>query len=659
MYETNKDFPSKKDLELISKVGDKGKYLIEDLNKIFSFKKPREYKLYIEKLNYIPTDDEKVIIDLILIIQKYNEALADKMANYKNKNEENKYFSLLYKGMKVFNSEFCGKEANSVTNLYGNLITQYKKKHISFDTKFLSRNIFNKCGLLPYTKKQTLSFFDSEIQSNGPNSYKSIKAIKFIEKLYEQIEKMLQRVSFTSNKNGEKVKSQKSIKREKKMELMDKINKCKLQIKEINNDKVEIKKIKELIDIANIHYYKILKELNIKYSKNKKKKVKIKNKEKININNQENSKNEENNNNNNNTGTYEHLELTSKFENENKKNYININEMIDNEKKKTFYKKNMNVLDKYNRTSSVERFNGLNLFGVKTTSSTGFIDFSKNISKNNTFYNSNKIILNNLNNFNLTNRSTKVILPPTNPKRIFRNISNLNNRKNIININSMNKTTKNIFQINKVNFKNTENNTNIKTNIQFNNTINNNFLSPNNSSPNIFDKKDEKDETKNDKLSIPKRSKKRKKTNIRKNNLSPKKNKLELYLMRKKKIPDIYEELKNYKNLLSISKKNKNNSQRMRVEHLFSQLYDKNKIQNLNKQTAPIELYNSYYNMKESIEKCHGPDIIYRKFKNNMHESLRHKIGRSIDQDDELKNKYYDFMQMIIKKKIEDEENDL
>ena len=659
MYETNKDFPSKKDLELISKVGDKGKYLIEDLNKIFSFKKPREYKLYIEKLNYIPTDDEKVIIDLILIIQKYNEALADKMANYKNKNEENKYFSLLYKGMKVFNSEFCGKEANSVTNLYGNLITQYKKKHISFDTKFLSRNIFNKCGLLPYTKKQTLSFFDSEIQSNGPNSYKSIKAIKFIEKLYEQIEKMLQRVSFTSNKNGEKVKSQKSIKREKKMELMDKINKCKLQIKEINNDKVEIKKIKELIDIANIHYYKILKELNIKYSKNKKKKVKIKNKEKININNQENSKNEENKNNNNNTGTYEHLELTSKFENENKKNYININEMIDNEKKKTFYKKNMNVLDKYNRTSSVERFNGLNLFGVKTTSSTGFIDFSKNISKNNTFYNSNKIILNNLNNFNLTNRSTKVLLPPTNPKRIFRNISNLNNRKNIININSMNKTTKNIFQINKVNFKNTENNTNIKTNIQFNNTINNNFLSPNNSSPNIFDKKDEKDETKNDKLSIPKRSKKRKKTNIRKNNLSPKKNKLELYLMRKKKIPDIYEELKNYKNLLSISKKNKNNSQRMRVEHLFSQLYDKNKIQNLNKQTAPIELYNSYYNMKESIEKCHGPDIIYRKFKNNMHESLRHKIGRSIDQDDELKNKYYDFMQMIIKKKIEDEENDL
>lgn len=659
MYETNKDFPSKKDLELISKVGDKGKYLIEDLNKIFSFKKPREYKLYIEKLNYIPTDDEKVIIDLILIIQKYNEALADKMANYKNKNEENKYFSLLYKGMKVFNSEFCGKEANSVTNLYGNLITQYKKKHISFDTKFLSRNIFNKCGLLPYTKKQTLSFFDSEIQSNGPNSYKSIKAIKFIEKLYEQIEKMLQRVSFTSNKNGEKVKSQKSIKREKKMELMDKINKCKLQIKEINNDKEEIKKIKELIDIANIHYYKILKELNIKYSKNKKKKVKIKNKEKININNQENSKNEENKNNNNNTGTYEHLELTSKFENENKKNYININEMIDNEKKKTFYKKNMNVLDKYNRTSSVERFNGLNLFGVKTTSSTGFIDFSKNISKNNTFYNSNKIILNNLNNFNLTNRSTKVLLPPTNPKRIFRNISNLNNRKNIININSMNKTTNNIFQINKVNFKNTENNTNIKTNIQFNNTINNNFLSPNNSSPNIFDKKDEKDETKNDKLSIPKRSKKRKKTNIRKNNLSPKKNKLELYLMRKKKIPDIYEELKNYKNLLSISKKNKNNSQRMRVEHLFSQLYDKNKIQNLNKQTAPIELYNSYYNMKESIEKCHGPDIIYRKFKNNMHESLRHKIGRSIDQDDELKNKYYDFMQMIIKKKIEDEENDL
>ena len=42
-----------------------------------------------------------------------------------------------------------------------------------------------------------------------------------------------------------------------------------------------------------------------------------------------------------------------------------------------------------------------------------------------------------------------------------------------------------------------------------------------------------------------------------------------------------------------------------------------------------------------------------------MDESLKKKIGKSNDQDDELKSKYFDFMQMIIKKKIEDDDNDL
>jgi hypothetical protein len=36
---------------------------------------------------------------------------------------------------------------------------------------------------------------------------------------------------------------------------------------------------------------------------------------------------------------------------------------------------------------------------------------------------------------------------------------------------------------------------------------------------------------------------------------------------------------------------------------------------------------------------------------------LKDKIWKSIDQDNELRNKYYDFMQMVIKKKLGEDEN--
>ena len=156
---------------------------------------------------------------------------------------------------------------------------------------------------------------------------------------------------------------------------------------------------------------------------------------------------------------------------------------------------------------------------------------------------------------------------------------------------------------------------------------------------------------------IPIRKVVKNKTNLKIKKKEKKMDKIELYYIRKQKIPAIYEELKSYKNILSIARKN--NSQSMRIEQLFSELYDKKRIRNINGQKAPKELYNSYYNMKESIERCHAPETIYRKYKNNMGDSLKKKIGKSNDQDEELKSKYFDFMQMIIKKKIEDDENEL
>ena len=681
MYEINDEYPSPEDLKLLANLDDKGRVLIDDLFKVFSYRKPKEYKLYVDRFDYTPKDDEKekAIMDLILIIKKYNQILSKKMAYYEEKKKENKFFAFLYEGMKFFNSDLCGKKANSSMNLLGTLINKYEKKHLTFDSKFLTRNIFNKSGLLPLTQKQTLEFFDSEIQKNGPNSKKYLKSIKFIERLYEIVSKMSKRIAISNT--SMKILNQMKM-REKRAEYLAILNRYKLHKKEIHDDMEEIKKIKELINIANNNYERILNELS--KSKSKKKKVKIKRKKnksksksksKSKIDETEENKdiiNEESINiNKSKDKSLEKNENKAINPNDIKNNFVKISRDEEKENKNKFFKlKKIHSLERYNKTS-LDAFKGLNLLNNRMTASTSFNDFNRTLSKNNTFYNPNMNKLNFLNkiNLNLGNDSTKKLKfqqkggfknVTRNDKKFFTNLRN-NNLINIID--NMNKTSSHIFQSNKVK----------KTKSDYPSIIPNNkpqIISTKNTNKNLLQKdilenknlKDIKENINNEKSNYnngenaPIRKLVKRKTNL-KIKREKKIDKVELYYKRKQKIPAIYEELKSYKNILSIAKKN--NSQSMRIEQLFSQLYDKKRIKNINGQKAPKELYNSYYNMKESIERCHAPETIYRKYKNNMGDSLKKKIGKSNDQDDELKNKYFDFMQMIIKKKIEDDENEL
>ena len=633
MYDIKTDFPSNKDLKLLSKLDDKGKYLLEDLQKIFSYRKPKAYKLFVERINYIPKEEEKEIMDLILIIQKYNEILKKKMEKYNQKREENKYFSFLYKGIKYFSSDLASKDSNAFMNLIGNLINKYEQRHINLDSKFLNRNIFNQSGLLPFTQKQTSNFFESEIQKNGQNSPKSIKTIHFIEKLYEQIEKISKRITFSSSRMT--IEDERKQNRKKRAEYLEKLNNYKIQKKEINDNLEEIKNIKELINIANINYQKIIRESS---NSNKKHKIKfnIKNKRKFNsksVNIKDKMENKiENSNKSNENCKIENNKNTDK-DNMIKLFYKNENNMKNNLNKL----KNFRNSERYNQTLSSEAFNKLNLLNNRMTASTGFMDFKNISSKQNTFYNPNKI----MNKMNSETLRKKKFFPTyyfqSNSIDNNKTFIKLDNEINIIH--NMNKTSFDIMG------NKGKSDKKFCQNIESKTINNNNILLPK------MNSKEKNDITNN------KRKMYKKKSNIKKKNFSQKNekkpDKIELYLIRRKKIPLIYEELKSYKNLLRIAKRN--NSQSMRIENLFSQLYDKKKIKFFNGQKAPKELYNSYYNMKESIERCQAPEKIFKKYKSNMGESLRKKIGKSNDQDEELKSKYYDFMQMIIKKKIEDE----
>ena len=285
----------------------------------------------------------------------------------------------------------------------------------------------------------------------------------------------------------------------------------------------------------------------------------------------------------------------------------------------------------------MERTNGINL-NKEATLSTGFNFNNNNIKSTKTFYKSiHKNNINNLSSFTTSNKSNKNILTPKEFNTLSRNNSQItftnmvNNLNNLTSKNIMNKT----FKILKKN--SSEKNINQSSSAA-------DILTPKISIPKLFQRQYEFIKQK----SLNKKSKK-----IKSPRKEQKMSKIDLYLMRKKKVPDIYEELKNYKNLLSTTRKN----DAQKAKKLFLQLYDKKIIDFINEKNSTLELYNSYCKMKDSIERCHGPERIFRKYRNNISVELKDKIGKSIDQDNELKNKYFDFMQMVIKKKLGEDEN--
>ena len=122
---------------------------------------------------------------------------------------------------------------------------------------------------------------------------------------------------------------------------------------------------------------------------------------------------------------------------------------------------------------------------------------------------------------------------------------------------------------------------------------------------------------------------------------------------KKKKIPIIYEQLRKIKNLLNMPRRD--TEQKSKVYQLFTELYDKNKIINVDEKKAPKELYNTYFNMRLSIEKKNYSRNIYKKYRNMLTKSTEDILGRIKEQDEKLKTKYYDLAQIMVKKKLENE----
>ena len=115
-------------------------------------------------------------------------------------------------------------------------------------------------------------------------------------------------------------------------------------------------------------------------------------------------------------------------------------------------------------------------------------------------------------------------------------------------------------------------------------------------------------------------------------------------------MPIVYEQLRKIRNILNI--KRKDFSQSSKTFELLSEIYNKKKILNPDEKKVPKELYNSYYNMRISIEKKERTNYLFKKYKKMLDKNLEENLEKSKEQDEKLKAKYLDLIQAMINKKL-------
>ena len=131
--------PSKKDLALLAKLDIQGDGILEQLHSLFSYHRPKEYKVYVENIQYNPMDKGKILLDLIFTIQRYNKLVEKEMEEYYERGKKSKYFSDLYKGAENFGKRGPSKSCSEIMN---NILPKYEQRHLRFKKDFLKKKYF-------------------------------------------------------------------------------------------------------------------------------------------------------------------------------------------------------------------------------------------------------------------------------------------------------------------------------------------------------------------------------------------------------------------------------------------------------------------------------------------------------------------------------------
>ena len=245
-----------------------------ELMKLFHRKPQKLHQLY-SKNAVIMQEDEEKYNGFLPLMNKYNKLHDQNILKYNQKKDENKNFLKQYIGYKLYNRKIC---KDDIPTLFGNLLPLYNEKKFFFSNKFLSgKKIFQDSALLINDGRHLNEYYKKMANIDPKKGKRDLtylnqinllleekiekEKIKALEKEYALLEKYGGiKKKYLANKL-ERYKRTKEYKQKKRMEAMKALEQFTMKQKEIENDKIYVQRIKDLIEIE---------EKEKSYSKNNK-----------------------------------------------------------------------------------------------------------------------------------------------------------------------------------------------------------------------------------------------------------------------------------------------------------------------------------------------------------------------------------------------------
>ena len=233
-----------------------------ELMKLFHRKPQKLHQLY-SKNAVIMQEDEEKYNGFLPLMNKYNKLHDQNISKYNQKKEENKNFLKQYIGYKLYNRKIC---KDDIPTLFGNLLPLYNEKKFFFSNKFLSgKKIFQDSALLINDGRHLNEYYKKMANIDPKKGKRDLtylnqinllleekiekEKIKALEKEYALLEKYGGiKKKFLANKL-ERYKRTKEYKQKKRMEAMKALEQFTMKQKEIENDKIYVQRIKDLIEI--------------------------------------------------------------------------------------------------------------------------------------------------------------------------------------------------------------------------------------------------------------------------------------------------------------------------------------------------------------------------------------------------------------------------
>ena len=233
-----------------------------ELMKLFHRKPQKLHQLY-SKNAVIMQEDEEKYNGFLPLMNKYNKLHDQNISKYNQKKDENKNFLKQYIGYKLYNRKIC---KDDIPTLFGNLLPLYNEKKFFFSNKFLSgKKIFQDSALLINDGRHLNEYYKKMANIDPKKGKRDLtylnqinllleekiekEKIKALEKEYALLEKYGGiKKKYLANKL-ERYKRTKEYKQKKRMEAMKALEQFTKKQKEIENDKIYVQRIKDLIEI--------------------------------------------------------------------------------------------------------------------------------------------------------------------------------------------------------------------------------------------------------------------------------------------------------------------------------------------------------------------------------------------------------------------------